>query len=86
MRMANREEIASFTCRGVSERIVIGEEDAGWKMVYLRANGAAQAEISEGESREQILAVTKHFMNGHGRVLIQNLIESSEIYLGSMNS
>jgi hypothetical protein len=84
--MANREEVATFTFMGVTERVVIGqEEDGQWKMVYLRPDGSVQAFIDHAESREEILRLTKIFMDGHGRVLVQNVIESSEIFLGSMN-
>lgn len=87
MRMANREEIATLTFMGVTERIVIGQEDNGeWKMVYLRTNGGVAAFIDHGKSREDILRRTKECMCGHGKALIENLIQSSEIYLGSMNS
>ena len=86
MRMAHREEVASFTFMGVTERVVIGQEENGqWKMVYLRTNGCVQAFIDHAQSREEILMLTKHFMDGHERCLIQNLIQSSEIYLGSIH-
>jgi hypothetical protein len=86
VRIANREEIATFTFLGVTERIIIGEDEKlGWCMFYLRANGSEQATINRAESREEILRLTKCFMIGHGNQgLMYNLIQSSEIFLGSL--
>ena len=87
MRISNREEVATLIFQGVTERVIIGQEENGqWSMYYLHANGSLGAEIRGGGSREQILAVAKDFMMGHGRALIENLIQSSELYLGSMGA
>lgn len=84
MRIANRQEIAWFTFLGVTERIVIGQdEELGWCMYYLRANGSVQAQITGKQSREELMEAVKLFMDGHGRALIQNVIQSSEIFLGT---
>ena len=82
---ANREEIATFTFLGVTERIIIGQEQDGrWLMVYLRTNGAEQA-TGHADTREEILRFTKRFMIAHGgQGLIYNLIQSSEIFLRSL--
>jgi hypothetical protein len=86
MRIANREEVATLIFMGVVERVIIGQEENGqWSMYYLRVDGGVQAFIDQAESREDILRQTMHFMDGHGRVLITNLIQSSEMYLGSMH-
>lgn len=86
MRLRNRQEICTLIFEGVINRVIIGQEENGeWKMFYLGANGAVNAQLSEGRSREHILAKTKECMIGHGKALIENLIEDSERYLGSMN-
>jgi hypothetical protein len=86
VRIANREEIATFTFLGVTERIIIGEDEKlGWCMYYLRANASVQATIIEhDQSREELLERVKGFMIGHGNQgLMYNLIQSSEIFLPS---
>lgn len=85
MRIANRQEIAWFTFLGVTERIIIGQdEELGWCMFYLRADSFIQAEITGKRSREELMEAVKLFMDGHGRGLIQNLIQSQEIFLPSL--
>ena len=85
MRLANREEIATLIFQGVTNRAIIGQEQDGrWSMYYLAANGFEIAH-GQGRSREEIIEGTKRFMCGHGKQIIENLIQDSEIYLGSMN-
>jgi hypothetical protein len=83
--MAHREEVATFTFLGVTERIIIGQEEGGsWQMLYLRPNGYVQARIGQARDRQEIMQLTKRFMDGHGKALVQNLIQSSEIFLGTL--
>lgn len=65
--------------------MVIGEaEDGQWEMFYLAANSA---EIAHGQerSREEMIEGTKRWLRGHGKQIIENLIDDSERFLGSMN-
>jgi hypothetical protein len=80
-----KEEVATFSFRGTTERIVIGHDPETdlWVMQYLRPGQEnssdiydAQAVITEGQSREDILKRTKRFMVGHGQGLMSNLIQS----------
>jgi hypothetical protein len=73
------EEVATLTFMGVSERVVIAKGRNGkWRMSYYRTNGGEQACINDAESREEILRLTKRFMQGHGRALVENVIQSAE--------
>jgi hypothetical protein len=76
------EEVARFTYRGTTERVVIGQNrrTKAWVMRYLRGDDGEveQAVIDHGTSREEILRQTKGFMIGHGRVLVENVIQSME--------
>ena len=85
MRLRNRQEICTLIFEGVVNRIVIGQGENGeWEMYYLSANGY---DIAHGQarSREEIIEGVKEWMRGHGKQIIENLIDDSEKYLGSMN-
>jgi hypothetical protein len=78
-----KEEVATFTFRGVTERVVIGcnPKTEQWVMHYLlpgQDGDSPQAMITDGESREDILRRTKRFMIGHGRALVENVIQAWE--------
>ena len=86
MRLKNRQEVATLIFQGVINRFVVGQEQDGtWWMYYLSADGGVVATITHARSWEDILAKTKECMRGHGRQIIENLIDDSEKYLGSMN-
>lgn len=86
MRLTNRQEVMTLIFEGVVNRVIIGQEpDGTWSMYYLSADGGTVATIRAIRSREEILRQTKESMRGHGRQVIENLIDDSEKYLGSMN-
>src|SRR5260221_9618655 len=76
------EEVARFTYRGTTERVVIGQNrrTKAWVMRYLRGDDGEveQAGIDHGTSREEILRHTKGFMMRHRRVLVENLKQTME--------
>ena len=77
------EEILRLTYRGVSERVVIGlnEKTEKWVMRYLRPGqdgDSAQVTITDGESREDIIKRTLECVTGHGKALVENVIQSWE--------
>ena len=77
------EVLASFTFRDITEKVVIGHNPKTdtWTMRYLRPGqtwDCAQATLDDVESREEIIKRAKRFMIGHGKCLVQNVIQSWE--------
>lgn len=77
------EEVATLSYRGRTERVVIGRHrrTGNWVMQYLRPGqdgDSAQATISDGESREDIIKRTVECVTGHGKALVENVIQSWE--------